>query len=537
MVNLNPVRMQSWDSSTVGTWLKDSLRDPTLVSVVGENLTYPQLVSQYIGVTLDDDEYFSIVHTQVNESDGKLTILSGALNKEITAERLRAINQLFDMHRKERGLSPSRLVAFLDGYDLVPDIKDSGLNRRIRTTMIDLLKKLQSTYVEGALHHEYRRITTDLIKWIFNHVEPALQKVDFETGLPGFLWYGPATPSEKWFLTYLSAFGFHVIVFNPCNDSWPKEMLAITEETSFRFPKTASEVKPLPEEMPKIAGTVAFKATQEINELLHHENSGLYKPFQFKSFSINSMRLKTTEDEAFLIAKERAMIRPHFQVSNKQVTIPVVFAKLMGIDKNRKRFWNNVHSLSEREDTHVIRQFPFTKEQKTNQLFHYRNVLGPDGRLDPEKMKAANWWTYDKLPSGTQTVIGETIAKHVEDPLLIRQSYESLEDLQLYAFSQSMILPDFVIRLFQTFDYPQFVPTIFIYNEEKGAELSRADANALCMMHHMGLDIIIVNPQGHLDIEKWIQEGTFDLHWMDDRSFNEPFKEPSVVQKIFKRFR
>ena len=92
-------------------------------------------------------------------------------------------------------------------------------------------------------------------------------------------------------------------------------MLEIDEEHSYKFPKVASVPKPLPDEMPKIAGTVAFKATQEINEIMHHENSGLYKPFQFKSYSTNSIRLKTTEDEAFLLAKERAMIRPHFEVS------------------------------------------------------------------------------------------------------------------------------------------------------------------------------------------------------------------------------
>ncbi|WP_075619516.1 YceG family protein [Paenisporosarcina indica] len=537
MVSLNPIRMKSWDSATVGSWLKNSLEDHTQVKIEGENLTYPQLVCQYVGNSLDDDEYFAFLHTHVNDSLGKLIILSGALNKEIKAEKLRAINQLFDMHRKEKGLSPNRMVAFLDGHLLLPKLKDPKLNRRIRTVMIDLLKELQATYKEGTLHHEYRRITIDLVKWLFNHVEPALEKVDFKNGLQGYLWYGSATPSEKWFLKYLTRFGFHVVIFNPCDESWPKQMLAIDDQLIYRFPKVASVLKPLPDEMPKIAGTVAFKATQEIDEIMHHDNSGLYKPFQFKSFSTNSIRLKTTVDEAFLISKERAMIRPHFEVSNKQVTIPVVFAKMMGIDRNRKHFWNHVHSLTERDDTHVIRQFPFTTVQKANQMFHYRAALGADGRLDPEKMKSANWWTYGKLPNGTQTVIGETIAKHVENPLLIPHQGETKEELQLYAFSQSMVLPEFAIRLLQVFDYPQFVPTVFIYNEEKGPELSRSDANALCMIHHLGLDIILVNPMGHQDMERWIQEGTFDLHWMDERSFEEPFKEQSVVQKIFKRFR
>jgi len=537
MVNLNPIRMKSWDSANVGSWLKNSLEDPAQVKVEGKSLTYPQLVCQYVGVSLDDDEYFSILHTHVNDSLGKLIILSGALNKQIEAEKLRAINQLFDMHRKEKGLSSNRMVAFLDGHSLLPRVKDATINRRLRTVMIDVLKELQATYAEGTLHHEYRRITTDLVKWIFNHVEPSLAKIDFETGLQGFLWYGSATPSEKWFLKYLARFGFHIVIFNPCDEPWPKQMLAIDDNLIYRFPKLESVQKPLPEEMPKIAGTVAFRATQEINELLHHEDSGLYKPFQFKSYSTNSIRLKTTVDEAFLISKERAMIRPHFEVSNRVVTIPVVFAKLMGIDRNRKRFWNHVHSLTDRDDTHVIRHFPFTKVQKANQQFHYRAALGADGRLDPQKMKSANWWIYDKLPDGTQTVIGETIAKHVENPLLLPQNGETMEELQLYAFAQSMVLPDFAIRLLQTFDYPQFVPTIFLYNEENGPELNRADANALCMIHHLGLDIILVNPRGHQDMEKWIQENAFDLHWMDERSFDEPFKERSVVQKIFKKFR
>ena len=59
MVNLNPKRMNSWDSSNIGNWLKDSLGDPTKVSIDGEKVTYPQLVCQYVGMSLDEDEYFS----------------------------------------------------------------------------------------------------------------------------------------------------------------------------------------------------------------------------------------------------------------------------------------------------------------------------------------------------------------------------------------------------------------------------------------------------------------------------------------------
>lgn len=536
MVILKPVRLTKWDSTDSGNWLKNSLQQDSQVSIEEETLSYPQLVCQYIGVPLDYDEYFALLYTQVEQAEGKLIILTDRLNKVIPSDKLQSINALFDIHKKEKGLSPNRMVAFMDGHALLPRLKDPQLNRHLRLVLISVLTKLQSVYSEGTLHHEYRRITIDLIKWIFNHVEPALNELDFQTGLPGFLWYGEATPSERWFLAFLAEFGFHVVVFNPLGEQWPAEMLGIQEEQSFKFPKIASELKPLPTEKPDVVGTVAFQATQEINELLHHDNSGLYKPFQLNSFLVDPLRLKTTEDEAFLLAKERAMVRPRFAAANGIVTLPVIFAKMMGIDQNRKRFWSNVHSLTEREDTHVIREFPFTKEQKANPLFHYRDALGRDGKLDPEKMKRANWWDYGKLPPGTQAAIGEAIARHVDKPLLIRQSHETDEELKLFAFAQSMQLPAFALRLLQLFDYPQFVPTIFIYNEETGPDLSRADANALCMMHQLGFDIIAVNPKGHQDIERWIREGVYDLHWLSDRSFNEPFKEQGAVQKMLKRF-
>ena len=140
------------------------------------------------------------------------------------------------------------------------------------------------------------------------------------------------------------------------------------------------------------------------------------------------------------------------------------------------------------------------------------------------------------LVTGGGQGIGAAIARHVEKPILLPQAGESLEDVKLYAFSQSMSLPDAVIQSIQLFDYPQFVPTFLFYNEEKDGELSRPDANAIALLHSFGLDVIIINPQGHQDVERWIEQETMDTHWLDERSFNEPFREPSVVKKIFRKW-
>lgn len=536
MVQLHPVRVRTWDPEKLGEWFNKPLADHPETKVEEETITYPQLLGQLVGMPLDKDDYFASIYDLLEETNGRLIRLFGSLNKQISPERLRSLQDLFDMNNKERGLSPNRIVAFLDGKGLLPRLKDAGLNRRLRLVMIDILKEFQAQSGGSTTHSSFRRIATDLVKWTFNHVEPELEKLSLEKGLPGFLWYGATTESEKWFLKFTAAFGFHLIVFDPEGKQWLEEATGEKELPTHSFQITADTVPPFPEEKPQRVGTVAYRATQEVERLLHHDDSGLYKPFQFKSYLTKSIHLKTTIDEAFILAKERAMVRPSFAVEQGRVIIPVVFSKIMGIEKDRRRFWDNIHSLTEREDTLLIRSFPFIQERKGNQQFHYRGALGANGRLDPEKMKTSNWWKYGKLPNGVQTALCEAIARHVEKPILTPQNGESFEDLQLYTFSQSMSLPDSVIKMIQQFDYPQFVPTLLFYNEEKDGELSRADANAIALIHTFGLDVIIVNPQGHQDIERWIGMESIDTHWLDDRSYDEPYREPSVVKKIFRKW-
>ncbi|PSL34349.1 YceG-like Ter operon protein [Planomicrobium soli] len=536
MVQLHPVRVRTWDPENIGKWLLQPIVNHPETKIEEEKITYPQLLGQFIGMPLDKDDYFASIYDLLEESEGRLIQLSDKLNKQITPERLKALQDLFEMNTKEHGLSPNRIVAFLDGKGLLPRLKDAGLNRRLRLTLIDILKAFKEESGGSTTHSSFRRIVTDLVKWTFNHIEPELEKLVFDRGLPGFLWYGSVTESQKWFLKFSGMFGFHLIVFDPTGERWFSKTIGDQEVLTYSFQVNAESAMPFPAVKPQRVGTVAYRATKEVDRLLHHDDSGLYKPFQFKSYLTRSILLKTTLDEAFMLAKERALVRPSFAVENGHVVIPVVFAKVMGIEKERKRFWDNIHNLTEREDTKLVRSFPFIEERKGNQQFHYRAALGKDGRLDPEKMKTAHWWKYSKLPTGLQTAIGEAIARHVEKPLLFPQPGESFEDLQLYAFSQSMSLPDSVIQLIQLFDYPQYVPTMLFYNEEKDGELSRADANAIALIHTFGLDVIIINPQGHQDIERWVTQEAIDTHWLDERSFNEPFREPSVVKKIFRKW-
>ena len=107
----------------------------------------------------------------------------------------------------------------------------------------------------------------------------------------------------------------------------------------------------------------------------------MYKPWQFREHTPVSVTLKTTYDELFLIAKERAFIRPDFQASQSTVNIPNLFAMVMGVSSNEKEYWDRLQTLTEYKESHTIRRFPFTKEESSNYQFHYSHALDQTGTV------------------------------------------------------------------------------------------------------------------------------------------------------------
>ena len=163
---------------------------------------------------------------------------------------------------------------------------------------------------------------------------------------------------------------------------------------------TTMKIQPFPQEEPKRQGTVAYRASKEIDHVLHHEGSAYYKPWQFRNHLPMAVTLKTTYDEIFLLAKEKAFIRPSFSANGDEVKIPALFAKVSGVSTSRKEYWDKMHRLTSQPNCVVVKKFPYMQETKANNQYHYQHALGKDGRLVPEKMMQGNWWQYGQLHDG-----------------------------------------------------------------------------------------------------------------------------------------
>jgi hypothetical protein len=490
-----------------------------------------QVLGKFFGVPLDVDEYYNQLFDFINSPDLNLHLLSeDSLDKTIHNDQFQAIQKVLNINSEQK-LSINRFTAFLDGEQLLLKPSNHALYRKVREAMISTLALFSEKEPQGLKATELRRVLVDLIKWNFNHLDPILKDADPLIEMPKFLWYGNFKKSHQYFIFYLTKIGCDVVIFHPEG----KDILAdmVTEDFFTHHYQNRQPPEPFPKEKRNRKTTVAYRASREIETILNSEGSGLYKPWQLREYMPSSVTLKTTYDELFILGKEIAMIRPDFQVSNGQVKIPSLFAKIQGISKNKKEYWDRLHALSQLENSLLIRHFPFTVMKSNDFRFHYRNVLGPDGKLNSEKMMQAHYWTYSYLPVGLQKGIAHAISDICEHPNFKLQPKESIEELRIFLFSHCMQMPKSIIQLLEKFDYSGGIPKLILYNNEMHGMLSRTDAALLLLLNKFGIDIIVYNPTGHNDIENYFVEGLFDTHWLEDVVFEQEFKEPSKLKKGF----
>ncbi len=492
-------------------------------------INFGQIIGKFLGIPIDSDEYYNQLFEYAHDKEWKLHLLSDeTLDKTINNNHFQSIQKVLNINQEQK-LSINRFTAFLDGEQLLLKSNVPAIHRKLREAMIATLELYSRSENNGLKNHELRRVLVDLVKWSINHIKPVLDDADPQIEMPKFMWYGDFKKSHQYFLFYLIKLGCDIVIFQPEGNDLLAGML---DEPYFtqQYPNK-SLAEPFPKEKRSRKTTVAYRASKEIETVLNQEGSGLYKPWQLRDYTPSSITLKTTYDELFILGKEIAMIRPDFDVGNGQVKIPSLFAKIQGVSKNRKEYWDRLQSLSQMEHSLLIRQLPFTIQSSSDFRYHYRNALEKDRLISPEKILQSHYWPYSFLPLGLQKGIANAVRRMCEKPGLKLLAAENEEDVKIYLFTQAMFMPKMIIQLLEKFDYSQQVPKLIIYNNESTGMFSRPDAALLLLLNQFGVDIILYNPAGHNDIENHLDQRVFDIHWLEDVVFNMEYKEPSIFKK------
>ncbi|XBP67280.1 YceG family protein [Bacillus velezensis] len=403
-------------------------------------LAFTRLAVRILGTPYDETEYYSKLFEL--SSHENIHVLSETLDKTIAPETFQALQSTFIRSiKKRKGFRFPGLSRFSMGAGPLAKHADPLMHRRLRTAFMTLLETFADRHENGLNHPDFRRVLLDVSKFSLNHLNPWLEQADIEREMPKVVWYGDATKSQLYFLYYLMLIGCDVLLFHPAAED-PFSLIDPDEELSFviKLPATGG-LEPFPKEKPDRTSTTAYRSTKEIEHVLNHEESMMYKPWQFREHTPQSVTLKTTYDELFLIAKERAFIRPQFKADRERVAVPNLFAKVMGVSKDTKEYWNRLHTAADYQETHMIRSFPFTEELKANYQYHYSQVLNEKGEVDADRLKRSNIWQYKHLPSGVQSAIANVISDMCRNPGLKALPGEQSRDAAIYLFRQATNLP------------------------------------------------------------------------------------------------
>lgn len=121
-----------------------------------QGLSFPRLAGQILGTPIDETDYYNeLYELSVND---RITILSETLDKTIEPETFQKLQHIHSINQKEKGLSVSRFVAFLDGEKLIAKHSNPLMHRHLRKALMTLLHTFADSHEKGLNHPDFRRV-------------------------------------------------------------------------------------------------------------------------------------------------------------------------------------------------------------------------------------------------------------------------------------------------------------------------------------------------------------------------------------------
>ncbi|MGL6009420.1 MAG: YceG family protein, partial [Culicoidibacterales bacterium] len=109
----------------------------------------------------------------------------------------------------------------------------------------------------------------------------------------------------------------------------------------------------------------------------------------------------------------------------------------------------------------------------------------------------------------------------LEDSALLT-AMEPIKAQQADILGALIDLPDPFVKQLEQFDYSREIPKVITIQSQMSGFISYEDAIVLRFLHHLGYDIISINPSSRSDFDRYLQEGTMQVHQLPQHWFEYP---------------
>ncbi len=381
---------------------------------------------------------------------------------------------------------------------------------------VELQRSIQRSFVRtmkeaAKSENNLNRLTVTavyILCWILRYQGQIFQGWK-ETDIPVFIKMGPCeSVQESLYVIFLSQLPVDVLVLAPnlnqvCLMKSDK-LLEITGKESLpvmKFPKQSGNLQ---------MRTVAAHAEEELSSILYTD-TGIFRNRQFEQ--AQTITLQTTYDEIFILWDKELKYRPNFSTANHIANIPVIFAKISGVEEGKTiPYWQKIKMLKDASDTLLIKQMPLLQPGETNR-FQSLAIKG----IKNEKIKRDVIKSDRQYPFG---LLREEMEEHVFNKLqemldqrVIKGTFQNGTEFTILATILNMKKE--LMRLIQGFDFTKKNPKIVVINTRDQAP-SLEDTILLTFLNKLGFDIILFIPTGYQTIERYLNDNFPVEHQIGD---------------------
>lgn len=517
----------------------------------GRSPVFPIYFCSYIGIKKNSDEY----HNDLYKLDKLLSNLKNQYSKYISNIPFQSNPELMrktgNLWNNLEPFTEKKKLFLLSSIKLVKALPEFP-NKLLQSSVENAFNEVFNLYFANTKNintTKAKNFVMKLLTWIHSYVPNLLQDMDFlnnnqnEIYNPKIIYYGNIKVHEIYFLIFLSKIGCDILYINSTVDSEENFKNICTEDSYSNVIKLQNEgsLKPFPSnEIIARTETVAYKASNELEEILYNEEDGLYKPWQFENYNVHPVTLKTTYDELKILWNEDAKFRDGFKVKNNTVYLPNMFVKISGVPEDINSYWSDLSYFYHNENAKLISKVPFTEITYSKQdLYKLVFLFDEVGYLNKEALEKYEPYKFSYLKTSLQNTIFKKINQLFELPLFKKQVDK---EFKLKILMTILTLDKSFIDLLQCFDYPFKIPKLILYDNNENI-YSDEDSIILAFLALIGIDILIVTPTGYNNIENKIPEKYYDIHKFEKVSLNLELpnlnnikkKENSFWSKLFKR--
>ena len=460
---------------------------------------------------------------EVKNSKRRLLILDGEIGQP-------SMEEIGAVKRGNYSKQDDMIMDLVSNFKSVANIE---LQRLMIKAFVDVI--LEEAKEEGTSLNKLVSKAVILICWIKRYQEKLFGGWRMPE-ISCFIYMGGCkNNNEAMFIRFLARMPVDVLVLNPNlnNTCCLKDNLLY--ELNFAETLTVDRV---PQENADIhIGTVAYHAERELDTLMYGD-SGMYRNRQFKKAV--SVTLQTMYEEIEILWKQELKYRPNFSTVNDMVNMPVIFAKISGVENgNLYQYWAKIKNIIT-PDTFVIKNMPFINSTAPNPVKPYATEFFKNGKLQRNRIKEHQSYQYG--------VLREEIQEHIFDKLqilidqkLIKGTFENGTEYTIV--STVLNIKKELVRMLQKFDFTKVNPKIIWINTTEKT-LSLEDTIMATFLNLVGFDIVFYVPTGYQCIEKYFNKRLVEEHqvgeYMYDLQIPDLGTDPSSPRsswrdKIFKR--